>query len=494
MDYVETVFRDGAWHRAEHGSVHPLVNPSTEQQYGAVAESSESDVGDAVASATTASQAGPWASTSVDDRIRAVKAIRDWLVAEEERLSTDISVSMGLPLTSARGLLASIDFIDSCIESMQSLSFEYLRTERTGSTYITRRPVGVVAGITPWNTPIRAEVKKAIPALLAGCTVVLKPAPDTPCGGIALASAAADTGLPPGVLNVVFGGPATGDALVSHPGINKISFTGSTATGARIAAAASGTFKRLQLELGGKSAAIVLDDADLDAAIPVLGRANFFQSGQMCAALSRILVPRGRASEIAEALAEHARSYVLGDPLDAATTMGPLVNKRQYERVLHYLAIGKDEGAKVVTGGTRPAHLPVGYYIEPTVLVNVENSMRIAQEEIFGPVASIIEYDGEEDALAIANDTPYGLNAAVMSTDETHALEVARRVQSGTVNINSFGTATAAPFGGVKLSGIGREHGPEGFDSFLEYRSHGVSEALAAELARRGTPRQYMNT
>jgi aldehyde dehydrogenase (NAD+) len=214
----------------------------------------------------------------------------------------------------------------------------------------------------------------------------------------------------------------------------------------------------------------------------------------MCAALSRILVPRGRGSEIAEALAENARSYVLGDPLDAATTMGPLVNRQQYERVLGYLEIGKDEGAKVVTGGTRPAHLPVGYYIEPTVLLGVENSMRIAREEIFGPVASIIEYDDEDDALAIANDTPYGLNAAVMSADETHALEVARRIHSGTANINSFGVATSAPFGGVKLSGIGREHGPEGFDSFLEYRSHGLSEALAVELARRGVPRQHLNT
>jgi aldehyde dehydrogenase (NAD+) len=494
MDYVDTVFRDGAWHRADHRSVHPLVNPATEQQYGAVAESSQADVDKAVASATTALDAGPWASASVEDRIRAVRAIRDWLAAREERLSADISVSMGLPRTWARGLLASMDFIDSCIESAQSLSFEYLRTERTGSTFITRRPVGVVAGITPWNTPIRAEVKKAIPALLAGCTVVLKPAPDTPCGGLALARAAAETGLPPGVLNVVFGGPATGDALVRHPGVSKISFTGSTATGARIAEAASRTFKRLQLELGGKSAAIVLDDADLATAIPVLGRANFFQSGQMCAALSRILVPRGRGSEIAEALAENARSYVLGDPLDAATTMGPLVNRQQYERVLGYLEIGKDEGAKVVTGGTRPAHLPVGYYIEPTVLLGVENSMRIAREEIFGPVASIIEYDDEDDALAIANDTPYGLNAAVMSADETHALEVARRIHSGTANINSFGVATSAPFGGVKLSGIGREHGPEGFDSFLEYRSHGLSEALAAELARRGVPRQHLNT
>jgi aldehyde dehydrogenase (NAD+) len=484
----DVIFVDGSW-CAPRGSVsHELVNPASGEIRGTIILSGDEDVNRAVTAADVALHHGPWSSSSLDERIEAVEAIRDWLVAHQTRLAGEITVSMGLPIRWAQDLLSSIAVIDMSVESIRSLSLEYLRAELTGTTLITRRPVGVVAAITPWNTPLRSEVKKVIPALLAGCTVVIKPAPDTPCGAVALAEAAVATGLPPGVLNVVFGGSETGVQLVSHPAVSKIAFTGSTKTGAHIARAASSTFKRLQLELGGKSAAIVLDDADLVVASQVLAQGNFFQSGQMCAALSRVLVPQGRGVEIANALAEAASAYVPGDPLDEATTMGPLVNRSQYERVLRYIGLAEAEGAKIFAGGRRPEGLAQGYYVEPTVLVGVEPEMTVAREEIFGPVACIIEYRDEEHAVLLANDSPYGLSGTVLSADEEHALSIARRIDSGIVNVNRFGAATATPFGGVKQSGIGREHGPEGFDSFLEYHSHGVSDTLAASLAERGVP------
>jgi betaine-aldehyde dehydrogenase len=286
------------------------------------------------------------------------------------------------------------------------------------------------------------------------------------------------------VVNVVFGGASTGEALVTHPLIRKIAFTGSTDVGRRIATLAAREFKRLQLELGGKSAAIVLDDVDLDETLPWLDAGVFRAAGQICFANTRIVVARSRYDEVVDALAQRARAHVLGDPFDPATTMGPLVARRQRDRVRGYIEAGKAEGARLVTGGGTPDDQPRGWFVEPTVFSDVKNSMKIAQEEIFGPVASVIPFDDEDDAVRIANDSRYGLGGAVHSADPLHALRVAGRVESGYIAINRFGIGGSGPFGGVKNSGIGRECGVEGFDSFLEYTSYPVSAEFADDLAK----------
>jgi betaine-aldehyde dehydrogenase len=290
--------------------------------------------------------------------------------------------------------------------------------------------------------------------------------------------------VPPGVLNLVLGDGGTGDELVRHPLVNKVAFTGSSATGSRIWSAVADKFSRLQLELGGKSAALVLDDADLSEAAPFLSMGIFNFSGQQCTATSRILAPRSRYDEVVDALVIAAKSHVLGDPFDAATTLGPLVAKRQQDRVLDFIESGKTEGARVATGGGRPADVPTGWFIEPTVFADVDNSMRIAREEIFGPVVSIIAYDTDADAVAIANASEYGLGGAVYSRDPGRALAVARQVESGYISVNRYGIGARVPFGGVKRSGIGRESGVEGYDSFLEYIAHPLQHDFAVELSR----------
>ena len=333
--------------------------------------------------------------------------------------------------------------------------------------------------------PVGSEIKKLIPAILAGCTIVLKPAPETPFGAAILAEICSEAGAPPGVVNVVLGDGSTGDHLVRHPLVRKVAFTGSSATGSRIWAAVADKFARLQLELGGKSAAIVLDDADLEQATPFLAMGIFPFTGQQCTATSRILAPRSRYDEVVEAMVAAAGSFVLGDPFDPATTMGPLVAERQRTRVLDYIELGKSEGARVATGGGRPSDQPRGWFVSPTVLTQVANTMRVAREEIFGPVVCVIPYDSEAEAIAIANDSAYGLGGAVYSRDSERALCVARQVESGYISVNRYGIGPTAPFGGVKASGIGREGGLEGYESFLEYISHPLTHDFAVQLSEK---------
>ncbi len=480
------VFIDGRWQPSDGTELAPVVNPATEQVFGTVTVSSPLDVDRAVQAADRALRA--WAATPLDERREIVGAIKDGLLKRADHFAWLASSTLGQPHADTRMLGAAPALIDMYLESLDAVRFEYLRTDSAGTTLVTRRPVGVVAGITPWNTPLRSEVKKAIPALLSGCTVVLKPAPQTPFSAAAFAEVAAEAGVPDGVLNVVFGAAAAGEALVRHPLVRKVAFTGSTATGSAIGAHCGATFKRMQLELGGKSAAVVLPDADLDQVLPALARGNFYGTGQMCVALSRVLAPRARYQEIVDGLADHARAQVLGDPFDERTTMGPLVTAQQRSRVLDYVAIARAQGAGIVTGGGPPAALERGWYVEPTVLSAVDNDMRIAREEIFGPVASVIAYDSEDDAIGIANSSDYGLHGAVFSADEEHALSVARLIESGSVGVNRFGTTTSAPFGGIKRSGVGREHGPEGYDSFLEYVPYTISPELARALPGAGQP------
>jgi aldehyde dehydrogenase (NAD+) len=483
MRHLNGIFVDGRWTEGSGQETFTVVNPHSEEPYGEITLADDRDVDVAVRSAEKAA-GGEWAATSLEDRIAVVERIAELLAARREELAGINARSAGLLYKSALSMGRALELIPMYIDSVRRVTFEYVRSDAYGHSLISRQPVGVVAGIVPWNAPIRSEVKKTIPALLAGCTVVLKPAPETPFGGAIFAEICREAGVPDGVVNMLPGGAKTGEALVSHPLVRKIAFTGSTAAGARIAAVAAPAFKRLQLELGGKSAAIVLEDADLAATLPIIVGGNWGNSGQACTAITRVLVPRSRHDEVVDGLVAAAGAQRVGDPLDPKSTMGPLVARRQQDRVLSYIESGQAAGAKLAAGGGRPAGLDRGFYIEPTVFTGVTRDMKIAQEEIFGPVTSVISYDDIDEAVAIANDSAYGLHGGVFGRDEERALGIARQIDTGSVAVNNFYLASSAPFGGVKNSGIGREHGPEGFDSFLEYISYNISPELAATLTR----------
>jgi len=353
---------------------------------------------------------------------------------------------------------------------VREFSFE----ERVGNSLVVREPVGVVGAITPWNYPLHQIALKVAPALAAGCTVVLKPSEVAPFNAFVLAEVIEAAGLPKGVFNLVTGtGPQAGEALVKHPGVDMISFTGSTRAGKRISELAAQQVKRVALELGGKSASVILADADLAAAVKSTVNGCYLNSGQTCTALTRMLVPQSKYDEAAKLAAEAAAGFSVGNPLDEKTRLGPLSSQAQLERVRSYIKKGLDEGAELVAGGTEPPEgAPAGgYYVRPTVFGRVKNSMTIAQEEIFGPVLAIIPYQDEEDAIRIANDTPYGLAGAVWSKDDARAQRVARRIRAGQVDVNGGAFNMNAPFGGFKQSGHGREAGVYGLEEFLEYKS-----------------------
>jgi len=333
---------------------------------------------------------------------------------------------------------------------------------------VRREPVGVAGCIIPWNVPLFVLMLKLGPALAAGATVVVKPAPETPLDAIILAEAVEQAGIPPGVVNIVAAGREVGEHLVRHPDVDKIAFTGSTAAGRRIASICGEQLKRVTLELGGKSAAIILDDVDLPGVIAGLLPGALMNNGQACVAQTRILASRSRYREVADALVAAVRAWTVGDPMDPSTLCGPLVAARQRDRVEGYIALGKQEGATLACGGGRPKGLAKGWYVEPTVFVDVDNRMRIAQEEIFGPVLAVIPYDDEADAVRIANESAYGLSGSVWTGDVDRGLGVARRVRTGTYTVNGFAMEFGAPFGGFKCSGVGRELGPEGLEAYLE--------------------------
>jgi betaine-aldehyde dehydrogenase len=337
---------------------------------------------------------------------------------------------------------------------------------------VRHEPVGVVAAIAPWNVPQFTIMSKLVPALLAGCTGVVKPAPETPLDGYLLAETLDEAGVPAGVVSIVAGGREVGEYLVRHSGIDKVAFTGSTAAGRRIGAICGEQLKRVSLELGGKSAAIVLDDADPGSVIEAIKFIGLMNSGQACVAQTRILVSRDRHDEFADALASAVAAMVVGDPAQSRTEIGPMVARRQQERVQRYIGLGQQEGARLLTGGTgRPDGLDAGWYVRPTVFAEVDNRMRIAQEEIFGPVLSVIPYDDVDDAVRIANDSDYGLAGTVWTADQEAGLRVARRVRTGTYGVNTYTMDFAGPFGGYKSSGIGREFGSEGLAQYCELKS-----------------------
>jgi len=450
-----------------------VVNPATEEVIGHAPEAMPADVDAAVAAARTAFDSGPWPRMSPTDRAEVMAKFYELFLAKSGDLADLITAENGSPiLFSHLGQVGAAGMVlDYFVNLTRTYAFEEVRAGFMGPALVRREGVGVCAGIIPWNVPLFITMLKLGPSLASGSTMVLKPAPETPLDAFVLAELAHEAGIPAGVFNVVPADREAGQALVSHPDVDKVSFTGSTAAGRKIGAICGEQLKRCTLELGGKSAAIVLDDADLSSVIPELLPSIMMNNGQACVAQTRVLASRGRYDEVVEALTEATRELKVGDPTDMETAVGPLVAERQRERVEGYLQIGRDEGATITIGGGRPAGLDRGWYVEPTIFSGVASSMRIAQEEIFGPVAVVIPYDDEVDALRVANDSDYGLSGTVWTADVDKGLDVARRVRTGTFTVNGFAMEWSAPFGGFKNSGVGRELGPEGLGAYLESKT-----------------------
>ncbi|WP_172386697.1 aldehyde dehydrogenase [Streptomyces sp. MNP-20] len=462
-----------------------VVSPHTGEVFARVPHAATADVDRAVALAREAFDEGPWPRMGLDERIEVVTKIKDGLAARHEELARVISSENGTPITASVLVqaLAAMMVWDAAITTAREFTYEEARAGVLGGILVRREPVGVVAAVVPWNVPQFTAAAKLAPALLAGCPVILKTSPETPLDAYVLAEIVAEAGLPEGVLSIVSAGREVSEYLVGHPGVDKVSFTGSVAAGKRVMEVCSRHLTRVTLELGGKSAAVVLPDADAASAVAGIAPYAWMINGQACVAQTRILVPRSRAGEFAEAFAAAAAALKVGDPMDPATELGPLVAERQQRRSLDYIRIGQEEGAKILAGGGRPAGLDRGWYVEPTLLGGVDNSMRVAREEIFGPVICLIEYGDEEEAVRIANDSEYGLSGSVWTADVERGLDVARRVRTGTYAVNTFSLDMAGPFGGYKNSGLGREFGPEGYGEYFEHKMIHLPAGYAPEGA-----------
>jgi len=473
MRTYEQLFIGGTWTTPATAETFTVVSPHSEDVVGRTPAASAADVDRAVAAARAAFDEGPWPRMTPSERADRMAALLMNLQMRADELATTITAEMGTPISFSRmgQVMAANMVLDYFTNLTRSYPFEEVRPGMLGPALVRREAVGVVGAIVPWNVPLFVTMLKLAPALASGSTVVLKPAPETPLDAMLLAEAVEQAGFPAGVFNVVPAGREVGEHLVTHPGVDKISFTGSTAAGRRIASLCGERLKRVTLELGGKSAAVILDDADLNQVIPGLLPAMLMNNGQACVAQTRILASRRRHDEVVQALAAAFGAVKVGDPMEDDTIVGPLVSPRQRERVEGYIEIGRKEGAKVATGGGRPAGLKKGWYVEPTVFAGVENSMRIAREEIFGPVVAVIPYADEKEAVRIANDSDYGLSGSVWTADNDRGLEIARQVRTGTYTVNGFSMEFSAPFGGFKSSGLGRELGPEGLSAYLEAKT-----------------------
>jgi len=471
----DRLFIGGEWVSPASTGTIDVINPTTEEVAGRVPDAVDADMDRAVAAAREAFDTGPWPRMPHAERAAILTKVSDALKGEMQPVAELISTEMGSPIS--WGLMAQVlaptMIMDYYVQLASSFAFDEVRDGLMGQVLVAKEPVGVVAAISPWNVPLFIAAAKLSPALVAGCTVVFKPAPETPLDAFRLAELFEQAGLPRGVLSVVPAGREVGEHLVRHPGVDKVSFTGSTVAGKKIGAICGEQLKRFSLELGGKSAAILLDDVDLAQALPMLIPNAMMNNGEACIAQTRILAPRDRYQEVVDALVESVSQMKVGDALDPEVAVGPLVAERQRDRVEGYIKTGQEEGAKVAVGGGRPAGLEKGWFVEPTVFVDVDNSMRIAREEIFGPVLAVIPYEGgDEQAVAIANDSSYGLCGSVWTADPARGLEVARAVRTGTYMLNSpIPIDFSTPFGGYKESGIGREFGPDGLELFLEKKS-----------------------
>ncbi|OBB11530.1 aldehyde dehydrogenase [Mycobacteriaceae bacterium 1482268.1] len=478
LSHNDRFFIDGEWVKPSSDAVLDVIDSATEELYFHVPEAQPADMDLAIGAARRAFDRGPWPRMSHAERAGYLRAMADRLDTRANDYTAmwphESGVLYAFAQASQSGYAETLRFYADLADDYR---FEEPFTPRTGPLggggygLLVREPVGVVGAIIPWNAPLPLILIKAAPALLAGCTVIVKVSPEAPGAGYLMAEIAAEVGLPAGVFNVLTADREVSELLVRDHRVDKIAFTGSTAAGRKIGAICGERIARCTLELGGKSAAVILDDADIGSAAATLAGAECFLSGQVCASLTRVVVSRDRHDEFTDALAAAFSAVQVGDPFDPATHMGPLAMERQRDRVEHYIAKGVEQGATLVTGGGRPKHLKRGYYIEPTVFAGVDNKHIIAQEEIFGPVLSVIPADNDRHAVDIANDTIYGLNAAVFTPDTSRAREVAARLRSGTVGHNGLKIDMSTAFGGFKQSGIGREGGREGLLPYLETKT-----------------------
>jgi acyl-CoA reductase-like NAD-dependent aldehyde dehydrogenase len=482
MTEHKQLFVAGRWADPSTDRTIDVVSPHTEQVVATVPAAAPADIDRAVVGARAAFDEGPWPRLAPADRVAAVRRLAALYKERRREMAQLISSEMGAPISFAKFSQATLPMLllDAFADIGDAFAWEERRPGRFGGDIIVRKePIGVVAAVIPWNMPQFLLVGKLAPALIAGCPIVVKPSPETPLDALLLAELVAELDLPEGVVSILPAGADVGRHLVTHPGVDKVSFTGSTAVGREIAAACGGALTRVSLELGGKSAAVVLDDADPAAVAEGVKLAGLMNSGQTCVAQTRVLVPEARRDAYVDALAAMVAGLAVGDPSDPATEVGPLVTRRQQERVLGYIDDGVRAGARLAAGGPgRPDGVDRGWYVRPTLFADVDNGMRIAREEIFGPVLSVITYRDTDEAVRIANDSDYGLSGSVWTTDTERGLDVARRVRSGSFGVNQpYSMDPAAPFGGVKASGIGRELGHEGLDGYLESKSISVAAA-----------------
>jgi aldehyde dehydrogenase (NAD+) len=471
----ELLYIGGGWRKPVTDRRIEVTSASTEESLGSVPEAAEGDIDLAVATARYAfGDPAGWASWDTARRGAALERFAAALEKRGEQFAQLVSSQNGMPISIGRvseAVTGQVLLRYYAAIAQQSPAEETRPSLVGGSTVVRREPVGVVAAIVPWNFPQSLTFFKLAPALAAGCTVVLKPAPETVLDAFLLAEAAAEADLPPGVLNIVPAGREAGAYLVAHPGVDKVAFTGSTAAGRAVAQECGRLLRPVTLELGGKSAAIVLDDADLTSQLDKLFAATLLNNGQTCYLGTRVLAPRSRYAHVVDVLTGLASSLQVGDALDDSTQIGPLVSSRQRDRVEGYIAQGLAGGAQVTTGGGRPAGRSRGWFVQPTVFANVDNSATIAREEIFGPVLSVIGYDDVDEAVDIANDSDYGLGGSVWTADPERGLDIARRVRTGSIGVNGYALDPGSPFGGVKASGMGRELGPEGLAAFQQLKS-----------------------
>ncbi|MGQ4618931.1 aldehyde dehydrogenase family protein [Nocardia sp. R7R-8] len=464
----------GAWHAASGRRSTDVVSPIDERTIATVTFAAPADVDGAVSAARIALRSPDWAGISPEERLDLLARLADELEKTSAQRAVVTTIQNGMPIgvsnwAEGEGVVGLLRYYIA-LGRETPLEQRRPRADGTGTTVVRRDPIGVVAAVVPWNAPQFLTMTKLAPALVAGCAIVIKPSPETSLDAFELAAAADRAGLPAGVLNVVTGDAEVGEYLVSHPGVDKVAFTGSTAAGRKISEICGRLMRPVSLELGGKSAAIVLDDADLAQTMAGLATSSLLSNGQICFLSTRILVPHTRHDEMLEAVAALAAGLTIGDPLDPATGVGPVVSARQRDRIEAYIQLGKDSEAVLATGGKRP-DIEKGWFVAPTVFGNVSNDSRIAREEIFGPVLAVIPYRDVDEAVAIANDSEYGLGGTIWTSDGDKGLDIARRVESGTVGVNFYNLDYGAPFGGIKASGLGRELGPEGLAAYHQLKS-----------------------